>query len=76
MISSSVKLFFSVRWREATAVGFGMNARGAMGIILAAIARDAGLLGDRMVVALGHAPRVREQADEQGASGTLPGDAS
>src|SRR5437660_852845 len=28
-------------WREATAVGFGMNARGAMGIILAAIARDA-----------------------------------
>jgi 2-isopropylmalate synthase len=31
---------------------------------------------NRMVVALGHAPRVREQADEQGASGTLPGDAS
>lgn len=41
-----------LRWREATAVGFGMNARGAMGIILAAIARDAGLLGDRMFVAL------------------------
>jgi mannitol/fructose-specific phosphotransferase system IIA component (Ntr-type) len=29
-----------------------MNARGAMGIILAAIARDAGLFGDRMFVAL------------------------
>jgi Kef-type K+ transport system membrane component KefB/mannitol/fructose-specific phosphotransferase system IIA component (Ntr-type) len=39
-------------WREATAVGFGMNARGAMGIILAAIARDAGLLKDQMFVAL------------------------
>ncbi len=39
-------------WREATAVGFGMNARGAMGIILAAIARDAGFLRDRMFVAL------------------------
>jgi Kef-type K+ transport system membrane component KefB/mannitol/fructose-specific phosphotransferase system IIA component (Ntr-type) len=39
-------------WREAAAVGFGMNARGAMGIILAAIARDAGLLTDQMFVAL------------------------
>jgi Kef-type K+ transport system membrane component KefB/mannitol/fructose-specific phosphotransferase system IIA component (Ntr-type) len=39
-------------WREATAVGFGMNARGAMGIILAAIARQAGLLRDEMFVAL------------------------
>jgi mannitol/fructose-specific phosphotransferase system IIA component (Ntr-type) len=39
-------------WRQATAVGFAMNARGAMGIILAAIARDAGLFGDRMFVAL------------------------
>jgi Kef-type K+ transport system membrane component KefB/mannitol/fructose-specific phosphotransferase system IIA component (Ntr-type) len=41
-----------LKWREATAVGFGMNARGAMGIILAAIARDAGLLKDEMFVAL------------------------
>jgi mannitol/fructose-specific phosphotransferase system IIA component (Ntr-type) len=41
-----------LKWREATAVGFGMNARGAMGIILAAIAREAGLLGDRLFVAL------------------------
>ncbi len=39
-------------WRQAVAVGFGMNARGAMGIILAAIARDAGLLKDRVFVAL------------------------
>jgi mannitol/fructose-specific phosphotransferase system IIA component (Ntr-type) len=39
-------------WREAAAVGFGMNARGAMGIILAAIAREAGLLKDQMFVAL------------------------
>jgi Kef-type K+ transport system membrane component KefB/mannitol/fructose-specific phosphotransferase system IIA component (Ntr-type) len=39
-------------WREAAAVGFGMNARGAMGIILATIARDAGLLKDQMFVAL------------------------
>ena len=39
-------------WREAAAVGFGMNARGAMGIIFAAIARDSGLLKDEMFVAL------------------------
>jgi Kef-type K+ transport system membrane component KefB/mannitol/fructose-specific phosphotransferase system IIA component (Ntr-type) len=39
-------------WRESLAVGFGMNARGAMGIILAAIARDAGVLKDEMFVAL------------------------
>jgi Kef-type K+ transport system membrane component KefB/mannitol/fructose-specific phosphotransferase system IIA component (Ntr-type) len=39
-------------WRESAAVGFGMNARGAMGIILAAIARDAGLLRDQTFVAL------------------------
>lgn len=41
-----------LRWRQAAAVGFGMNARGAMGIILADLARDAGLLSDRMFVAL------------------------
>jgi Kef-type K+ transport system membrane component KefB len=41
-----------MKWREAFAVGFGMNARGAMGIILAVIARDAGLLKDQMFVAL------------------------
>jgi Kef-type K+ transport system membrane component KefB/mannitol/fructose-specific phosphotransferase system IIA component (Ntr-type) len=41
-----------LKWREATAVGFGMSARGAMGIVLASIARDGGLLGDRLFVAL------------------------
>jgi Kef-type K+ transport system membrane component KefB/mannitol/fructose-specific phosphotransferase system IIA component (Ntr-type) len=39
-------------WREAAAVGVGMNARGAMGVILATIARGAGLLNDPMFVAL------------------------
>ncbi len=39
-------------WRQAAAVGFGMNARGAMGIILADLAREAGLLSDKMFVAL------------------------
>ena len=41
-----------LKWRQATAVGFGMNARGAMGIILAGLARDAGLLRDELFVAL------------------------
>jgi Kef-type K+ transport system membrane component KefB/mannitol/fructose-specific phosphotransferase system IIA component (Ntr-type) len=39
-------------WREAAAVGFGLNARGAMEIILALLARDAGLIDDRFFVAL------------------------
>lgn len=38
--------------REAWAVGFGMNARGAMEIILGLLAREAGLIDDRMLVAL------------------------
>jgi len=41
-----------LRWRQAIAVGFGMNARGAMGIILADLARAAGLLTDQLFVAL------------------------
>jgi K+:H+ antiporter len=41
-----------VPWRQATAVGFGMNARGAMGLILADLAYDAGLLTDPLFVAL------------------------
>ncbi|HXX70339.1 MAG TPA: cation:proton antiporter [Polyangiaceae bacterium] len=41
-----------VPWRQAIAVGFGMNARGAMGLILADLARDAGLLTSRFFVAL------------------------
>ena len=39
-------------WRESLAVGFGLNARGAMEIILALLARDAGLVNDRVFVAL------------------------
>lgn len=41
-----------LKWRQAVAVGFGMNARGAMGIVLADLAREAGLLKDQMFVAL------------------------
>jgi Kef-type K+ transport system membrane component KefB/mannitol/fructose-specific phosphotransferase system IIA component (Ntr-type) len=41
-----------LKWRQAVAVGFGMNARGAMGIVLADLAREAGLLRDQMFVAL------------------------
>lgn len=39
-------------WRESWAIGVGMNARGGMGIILALLAQQAGLIGDRMFVAL------------------------
>jgi len=39
-------------WRESLAVGFGLNARGAMEIILALLARDAGIIDDRVFVAL------------------------
>ena len=41
-----------LKWRQATAVGFGMNARGAMGIVLADLAREAGLLKDELFVSL------------------------
>lgn len=39
-------------WRQSLAVGFGLNARGAMEIILALLAREAGLVDDRVFVAL------------------------
>jgi len=39
-------------WRESLAVGFGLSARGAMEIILALLAREAGLIDDRIFVAL------------------------
>ena len=42
----------SMSWRESLAVGFGLNARGAMEIILALLARDAGLVSDSVFVAL------------------------
>jgi Kef-type K+ transport system membrane component KefB/mannitol/fructose-specific phosphotransferase system IIA component (Ntr-type) len=41
-----------LHWREATAVGFGVNARGATGIVIAAVALDAGLLRADVFVAL------------------------
>jgi len=41
-----------MRWRPAGAVGFGLNARGAMEVILALLALDAGLLREQVFVAL------------------------
>jgi Kef-type K+ transport system membrane component KefB/mannitol/fructose-specific phosphotransferase system IIA component (Ntr-type) len=41
-----------MRWRPAAAVGFGLNARGAMEIILALLALEAGLLKQQVFVAL------------------------
>jgi Kef-type K+ transport system membrane component KefB/mannitol/fructose-specific phosphotransferase system IIA component (Ntr-type) len=39
-------------WRESLAVGFGLNARGAMEIILALLALEAKLIDERIFVAL------------------------
>jgi Kef-type K+ transport system membrane component KefB/mannitol/fructose-specific phosphotransferase system IIA component len=41
-----------LRWRESFAVGFGLNSRGAMEIILAIVALEAGIIGERVLVAL------------------------
>lgn len=41
-----------VAWRRALAIGFGMNARGAMEIILASVALESGLIDERVFVAL------------------------
>ena len=41
-----------LRWRESFAVGFGLNARGAMEIILALLALEAGLIKEQLFVAL------------------------
>lgn len=41
-----------IPWRQALAIGFGLNARGAMEIILALLAREARLVDDRVFVAL------------------------
>ena len=40
------------RWRQAAAIGFGLNARGAMEIILALLALEAGLIKTQIFVAL------------------------
>ena len=44
--------FGGLKWRESLAVGFGLNARGAMEIILALIAHEAGLIKEQVLVAL------------------------
>ena len=41
-----------LRWRQALSVGFGLNARGAMEIILALLALEAGLIKVQLFVAL------------------------
>ena len=41
-----------VGWREATAIGFGMNSRGAMEILLALLALEAGIIGEPLFVSL------------------------
>ncbi len=41
-----------VAWREAGAIGVGLNARGAMGVVVALLAFEAELLGERLYVAL------------------------
>ena len=45
-------------WRESLAVGFGMNARGAMEIILGIIALENGLINERVFVSLVILPLV------------------
>ncbi|NLX20986.1 MAG: PTS transporter subunit EIIA [Phycisphaerae bacterium] len=44
--------YVGISRREAWAVGFGMNARGAMEIIIGLLALQYGLIGERMFVAL------------------------
>jgi Kef-type K+ transport system membrane component KefB len=39
-------------WKQSAVVGFALNARGAMEMILATIAKDAGLIDDHLFVAL------------------------
>jgi Kef-type K+ transport system membrane component KefB len=39
-------------WREALAVGAGLNARGAVGLLLASLAHQVGLVDERVFVAL------------------------
>jgi Kef-type K+ transport system membrane component KefB len=41
-----------VTWREALAAGFGMNARGAMEIILGLVALENGLINEKVFVSL------------------------
>jgi mannitol/fructose-specific phosphotransferase system IIA component (Ntr-type) len=41
-----------MQWRQSAAIGFGLNARGAMEIILALLALEAGLIKEQVFVAL------------------------
>lgn len=41
-----------VAWRESLALGFGLNSRGAMEILLAVLAAEAGIINTRLFVAL------------------------
>lgn len=41
-----------IKNNEALAIGFGMNARGVMEIVLASVALESGLIGERVFVAL------------------------
>ena len=41
-----------IGWRESAAIGFGMNSRGAMGILLALLALEGGIINVRLFVAL------------------------
>jgi Kef-type K+ transport system membrane component KefB len=41
-----------MQWKQSAVVGFALNARGAMEMILATVAKDAGLIDDHIFVAL------------------------
>ncbi|MCU0442443.1 MAG: cation:proton antiporter [Bacteroidia bacterium] len=45
-------LWGGLSWRESLAVGFGMNARGAMEIVLGLLALDAGVISEQLFVAI------------------------
>jgi Kef-type K+ transport system membrane component KefB len=59
--------------REAWAMAFGLNARGATGLILAAIGREAGLIDDRLFVALAATAILTSLAAGPLMHGTLAG---
>jgi Kef-type K+ transport system membrane component KefB len=50
--SSLGALWGGLKFKQALAVGFGMNARGAMEIVLGLLALQAGLINERLFVAL------------------------
>ena len=45
-------LWGGLKWKEALAVGFGMNARGAMEIVLGLLALQAGVISEQVFVAI------------------------